>query len=168
MSPAGFTAEQNEVWEDTGPHFAGPSSDGQTPEQAFNFAVRSFAQVCVFDGVDPPPEDVIRAAYQREAASAPGGVSRRPVVPGDRVAIRTTNGWTDEAWRAASGAESHDGQPVVWITREAVWQECVTAGREPRRAGERPEAFAWPEQHVVARDEPGQADRQSTGRWGRG
>jgi hypothetical protein len=58
------------VWDDTGPQFVG-LSERQTPEQALNFVVRSFAQVCVFDGVDPPPEDAIRAAYGVASADDP-------------------------------------------------------------------------------------------------
>lgn len=146
--PAGFTAEQNEVWEDTGPHFAAPPSGTQTPEQAFNAAVWFFAQTCTFDGVDPPADDAIRAACAAEAAAGPAGATRRPIVTGDRVAVRTINGWDDGRWWAASGPEVHDGRSVVWVVREVRWHECVAAGREPRRDGQ--EAHSWPGQHVAA------------------
>jgi len=57
---AALNADQQEMWDLVKPHEYAPSGD-QTPAQARNFAGVSFRHVCWFDGVDPPPDDVIYA-----------------------------------------------------------------------------------------------------------
>jgi len=58
-----LTPEQKQVWDTMRPHEAKPS-DGQTLEQASNFAVLSFLHWCVFDGLRPEPtQEAVTAEF---------------------------------------------------------------------------------------------------------
>ncbi len=64
-----LTPEQNEIWDTMRPHEAEPT-DGQTVEQATNFAVLSFLHWCAFDGLRPEPaQEAVAAEF--EAAGVP-------------------------------------------------------------------------------------------------
>ena len=60
-----FTAEQRELWE--AGRFDEPMAPtpGQTPEQQINLGIATFRYWCALEGVDPPPEDEIRAQLRR-------------------------------------------------------------------------------------------------------
>ncbi len=80
-----LNADQQEMWDLVKPHEYKPS-EGQTPAQALNFAADSFKHACWFDGVDPPPDDVIYAeidllAENQETAAVVTDDRRRPVQP---------------------------------------------------------------------------------------
>lgn len=74
---AGFTPWQREMWAIAGVEDRPPTRwAGQTLEQARNFAVLDSQQVCYFDGVEPPPEELIYAEVDRVMAKH--GITRTP------------------------------------------------------------------------------------------
>jgi hypothetical protein len=51
----------NLLWQEMNMDRPRAATEGQTIEQAVNFAVDSFQYICVLDGIEPPSEAEIRA-----------------------------------------------------------------------------------------------------------